>query len=300
MALDLSYDLVNDTPASASPVESNFNTIEAYVNQECVTRDGATAMTAQLRLVGNPAAALDAAPKQYVDAVLPIGIVMMYGGAAAPPGGKWALANGASLATVTYPDLFAIIGYTYGGAGGSFSLPNLGGRVPVGPGSGVTLGSTGGSADAAVVTHTHAIDHNHAAVTSAIQSADHTHAGAAHTHSLSVTGSTNTTGSHTHSFAPFAGFINGSDALLDIHDGGASQGYSLVSTPGNAGDHSHTVTASGTSGAASATTTGVNSVDHTHSVDVPNFTGTSGSTGVAATGLNMQPYVGISFVIRVL
>ena len=37
-------------------------------------------------------------------------------------------ANGASLSTTTYPDLFSAIGYTYGGSGTSFNVPDLRGE----------------------------------------------------------------------------------------------------------------------------------------------------------------------------
>jgi phage-related tail fiber protein len=37
-------------------------------------------------------------------------------------------ANGASLSTTTYPDLFAAIGYIYGGSGESFNIPDLRGE----------------------------------------------------------------------------------------------------------------------------------------------------------------------------
>jgi hypothetical protein len=40
-------------------------------------------------------------------------------------GDGWVLANGASLSTSAYPELFAAIGYTYGGSGGSFNIPNM-------------------------------------------------------------------------------------------------------------------------------------------------------------------------------
>ena len=35
----------------------------------------------------------------------------------------WLECNGQSVSTTTYPELFAKIGYTYGGSGGSFNLP---------------------------------------------------------------------------------------------------------------------------------------------------------------------------------
>ena len=67
--LDVTYDILNDAPASASPVEANFNRIEQHINQEVIERGGTVAMVAQLQLVGDPVTPLDAAPKQYVDAI---------------------------------------------------------------------------------------------------------------------------------------------------------------------------------------------------------------------------------------
>jgi len=37
----------------------------------------------------------------------------------------WLLCDGSSIAAATYPDLFTAIGYTYGGAGANFNLPDL-------------------------------------------------------------------------------------------------------------------------------------------------------------------------------
>lgn len=53
----------------------------------------------------------------------PVGTVMLT--ASGIPPSNWLLANGASLAVSAYPLLFAAIGYTYGGAGANFSLPNI-------------------------------------------------------------------------------------------------------------------------------------------------------------------------------
>ena len=106
--------MLNYTPASASPVEANFDRIEQHINQEVIERDGTVAMRAQLKLVGDPVNDLDAAPKQYVDQILPVGIIMMFGGTVAPPGGRWAVCNGAELESTVYPALFAIFGIAYG------------------------------------------------------------------------------------------------------------------------------------------------------------------------------------------
>lgn len=37
----------------------------------------------------------------------------------------WLPCNGSSKTTANYPDLFAVIGYTFGGSGANFSMPNL-------------------------------------------------------------------------------------------------------------------------------------------------------------------------------
>lgn len=82
----------------------------------------------------------DAATKIYVDNVSPSGAVTMFAGSSAPTG--WVLCDGAGLDTTTYADLFAIIGYTYGGSGSTFNVPDLSGRFAVGAGDSGTTGST--------------------------------------------------------------------------------------------------------------------------------------------------------------
>jgi microcystin-dependent protein len=76
----------------------------------------------------------------------PSGVISAFGGATAPTG--YLLCDGSAVSTTTYNQLFAVIGYTYGGSGGSFSLPNLKGRIPVGRDSTIasfdTVGETGG------------------------------------------------------------------------------------------------------------------------------------------------------------
>jgi hypothetical protein len=82
VTLLLPNDIANDTPANAVPVEQNYNVIEDYINRECIVRDGSLAMTGQLLLVGDPTQPLAAAAKQYVDAILPVGVILPFGGLA--------------------------------------------------------------------------------------------------------------------------------------------------------------------------------------------------------------------------
>jgi microcystin-dependent protein len=89
--------------------------------------------------------------------VVPPGAVMFFAMQSAPSG--WLFCDGSAKSTATYPDLFAAIGYTYGGAGASFNLPNLNGQFvrgwdasnTVDPGR--TFGSSQGQSFAS---HTHA------------------------------------------------------------------------------------------------------------------------------------------------
>ena len=82
---------------------------------------------------------------------VPTGVINMWGTGTAPTG--YLLCAGAAVSRSTYAALFAVIGTTFGVGDGSttFNLPNYTNRTPYG----TTVGATGGSADAVVVSHTH-------------------------------------------------------------------------------------------------------------------------------------------------
>jgi len=65
-------------------------------------------------------------------------------GTATPPSG-FLECNGASVSTSTYAALFAVIGYTYGGSGASFTLPDLQDRTIVAKSNTKALATTGGA-----------------------------------------------------------------------------------------------------------------------------------------------------------
>jgi microcystin-dependent protein len=67
----------------------------------------------------------------------PAGAVVDFAGNAAPVG--WLLCDGQPYSTSTYARLFSIIGYTFGGSGGTFNVPDCRGRVSVGAGAGAGL-----------------------------------------------------------------------------------------------------------------------------------------------------------------
>ena len=84
----------------------------------------------------------------------PTGGISMFGGGLAPTG--FLMCDGASYLTADYPDLFAQIGYAYGGSGASFNVPNFKQRFPMGKadsGTGANMGDTGGSID-----HVHSVN----------------------------------------------------------------------------------------------------------------------------------------------
>lgn len=83
----------------------------------------------------------------------PSGGMLMFAGQFAPAG--FLLCDGAARSRNTYAALFQAIGTTFGAGDSSttFNVPNLTGRFPYGG----LLGQTGGSADATLPTHTHAL-----------------------------------------------------------------------------------------------------------------------------------------------
>ena len=131
------------------------------------------------------------------DSSIPTGTVMWFAADSAPNG--FLKANGASLDTSTYSELFSVIGYTFGGSGNTFNLPDLRGEYVRGwdDGRGVDSGRNFGSwQDGHNEIHHHIIDPPaYSGVTSDVSGGSHTHsysgttgAGSAHRHNLSGTG----------------------------------------------------------------------------------------------------------------
>ena len=103
--------------------------------------------TATVRAIG--ATSTTAAAGDHTHAVVvevPVGTISMFGGTVAPSG--WFSCNGSGVSTTGITsELFAVIGYTYGGSGATFYLPNFTNAFPRG-------NAAGGSGGAATVTLT--------------------------------------------------------------------------------------------------------------------------------------------------
>lgn len=82
----------------------------------------------------------------------PVGAVTAYASTTAPKG--WLLTDGSSYATTSYPALFAVIGYSYGGSGANFNVPNLLGETIEMASTTANIGQHGGAATTTITQST--------------------------------------------------------------------------------------------------------------------------------------------------
>ena len=210
---------------------------------------------------------------------MPAGVVVPWASPNPTPPIGWLLCDGDYVTQAAYPDLWAAIGTTYGSLGpGSFRLPVMANRIPVG------LGTNADGYNLSVVSNTGG---NRVETLSDAQLPPHTHslatATVGGTINATVTG-TASGGTHTHQ-------VQGRESGTDVSEanGGANINRGNLSVLNNGmvnqndGSHTHTVT---------GTATGP-------------FTGTiSGDTGDGAPTLqglphgNMQPYIVMQYIIK--
>lgn len=162
--------------------------------------------------------------------VVPSGCLMPFAGTSEPSG--WLFCFGQSLSTTTYSSLFSAIGYTYGGSGGSFSLPDLRGRVIAGKDNmggtsadrltnqtggvnGDTLGGTGG-AETHQLTETQMPLHGHPFRASYVASAASTTTGGLMTQTASAATQPAFTGEPTNTAGQQIGGTGGNAAHNNI------------------------------------------------------------------------------------
>ena len=138
------------TPITAA----DLNRIEDGITATTVKADAAATATALAAVKTTADAALPktTAASTYATATalataVPVGVVQMWAGEAAPAG--WLLCQGQAVSRTTYAALYAVCGTAYGTGDGSstFNLPDLRARMPIGfSGSGAfnALGNAGG------------------------------------------------------------------------------------------------------------------------------------------------------------
>lgn len=293
--LNLINEILNNTPADADPVDANFKAIDIHVDNELINRDGSIAMSAPLHLFADPTQPLDAATKSYVDALLPIGIIMPYGGKTAPAG-RWATCDGASLPKALYPQLFGIIEYRYGGSGANFNLPKLDMRYPIGkdftsptPRTEFSeSGKVGGTFLAPLLRHSHAMPHTHPI--------PHTHEHP-HTHSVNpATFNTASGGGHVHDVATSVREGPEGTSHSVVQAGATGTTRSLDDNPVvDGGAHVHAIDVPATTSAQpSDATSGQPSAANSGTQSTPN----TSDFGTAAVE-HILPFVVVVFIIRV-
>jgi microcystin-dependent protein len=102
----------------------------------------------------------------------PVGMIFPFGAAIAPPG--YLLCDGLSYPTADYPELYAVIGATYGAIGVNFNVPNLIDSVPVGAGGTYTIADVGGEVSHTLIT-TEIPSHSHTASAPTVIDPTHSH-----------------------------------------------------------------------------------------------------------------------------
>ncbi len=162
----------------------------------------------------------------------------------------WLKCDGRGLSTSTYNFLFQVIGYSFGGSGSTFNLPNAQGRVPgavgqaqtddVNPTNTWVLGDLSG-------TETHKLtiaempSHNHGTdASNDISGNNLTGVAGLHTHSITDPG-------HSHSLPLSSAALTGVGPSDDVTQG---SGYNTGSTPTGitidlSGNHQHSIATQG-------------------------------------------------------
>ena len=265
----------------------------------------------------------------------PTGMISIHSASVAPTG--WLLCDGTSYASASYTTLFNVIGYTFGGSGANFNVPNLKGKVVVGiDGAQVefdTRGETGGA-----MTHQHAASNSgDSTPTTSGASAGNTTNGASAGNTTNGASDGNNTGyqaynagldnttsnnsaNHTHSFdTPSASDTSNAPSSTASPLGSVSHsGYTHVYgyTPAASSTHTHGVTvnpaADDTENQSANHTHTVdshyhattdhthNTTDHTHTTTDHTHTALHSHTTPASSSLsNLQPYMALNYIIKI-
>lgn len=153
----------NDLVLIADSAQSN-GVKWAQINENSIASSAISAIATQVESLITPSG-------------VPAGIVTSFAGSIAPTG--WLICDGTLKSTTTYAALFNAIGYTYGGSGSQFGVPNLKGRVPVGLDTTQTefdvLNDQGGAKTHTLITAELPVHTHTASTTVTVNSANATH-----------------------------------------------------------------------------------------------------------------------------
>ena len=209
----------------------------------------------------------------------PAGSVMMWAGSSAPAG--WFLCDGTSYSTTTYATLYGVIGTTYGSGSGTFKVPDLRSKIPVGKGTDTefdALGETGGAKTHAI-TEAQLPSHTHGVGTLA------TNSNGAHDHSIDPPITTSAdNGSHRHGYDDY---YNNSEYSDDANDRVVGSDGTIFAERNTdyAGTHNHTLDIAAFNSASSGA--------HTHTLS-----GSTASTGSGSSINIIQPYIVLNYIIK--
>jgi microcystin-dependent protein len=241
---------------------------------------------------------------------LPIGSVYMYCSSTAPLGSL--LCDGASYSTSTYPALFGVIGYSFGGSGGTFNVPDLRSRFVVGAGTGTglsarTIGAKGGE-ESHVITAAEMAAHTHTGVnhTHGFTGVDHLHycPGVDHLHSDDHAHSWPVQGSHSHSvtiYGTFSGISGGGGGCYIGCSGGTGFGTSAANTPAG---NTYTKGQTGYGGTTAAADRSLAFWSGAADRSLASATAgadrdlTTGAVGSNTAHQNMPPFIVLSFMVK--
>lgn len=208
---------------------------------------------------------------------IPIGSGALFFGLSAPT--NWYLCQGQSLPTAVPNDkLFAVIGYTYGGSGANFNLPDLSNVFAKGAAVGGAIGSEGGEATHVLTvpempSHTHTLINP--AHTHGLTQSPHVHPDPGHTHIVSDPG-------HAHSgvLRPGSGTFN-----LGVNN--------PQSTPGN-------TDANGTGITIAAAVTNIQPTNANLTINAAATAVSAVGTGGGSAHNNLPPFLTVNIIIRFL
>jgi microcystin-dependent protein len=315
-------------PGSVTFIISNTsgfeNAIYTYINNAVAsggvpatrTQQGITALSVDPAVLGTPiaiganntlsgTAASGTNPvvdQASISTITPPGMVSPYAGSSAPTG--WLLCDGSSVSTTTYASLFAVVAYTYGGSGATFKLPDLRARTPIGIGA-VTKIATFASRSGNVITITglsNTTSNEFQTGQAVLYSAP----------SGAMTGLTDNTtyyvirtGNLTFSLATTLANAQNGTAISLSSDGTGTQTFTLALSTRTLGE---------TGGEEAHAMSSTELLAHTHTVYSGNNAGSnnyaaskdtaqqvpqvSTSTGGNSAMNNMQPFLGINYIIK--